>query len=50
MHGDDNGYSWVEFLDIFTLPIIHRIKNLDIHKLLIRFRVSNDYLLSSIIY
>jgi hypothetical protein len=50
MHGDGNGYSWVEFFDIFTLPIIHRKKNLDIHKLSIRFRISNEYLLFSIIY
>jgi hypothetical protein len=35
---------------IYALLIIHRIKNLDIHKLSIRFQISNEYSLSIIIY
>jgi len=38
------------FFDIYTLSIIYRVKNLDIHKLSIRFRVFNGYPLSTIIY
>ena len=36
---DGNGYLHVGFLDIHILSIIHRIKNLDIHKLSIEFQV-----------
>jgi hypothetical protein len=35
---------------IYALLIIHRVKNLDIHKLSIRFQISNEYSLSVIIY
>jgi hypothetical protein len=34
----------------FALPIIHWVRNLDIYKLFIGFRVSNEYSLSTIIY
>jgi hypothetical protein len=47
---DDNGYQRVGFLDIYTLFIIHWVKNLDIHKLSIKVRVFNGYSLSIIIY
>jgi hypothetical protein len=36
---DDNGYQRVGFLDIYTLFIIHWVKNLDIYKLSIKVRV-----------
>ena len=47
---EGNWYHRVGFLDIHALLIIYRIRNLNIHKLFIEFRVSNEYLLSTIIY
>ena len=34
---DRNKYLYVKFLDIHTLLVTHRVKNLDIYKLSIKF-------------
>ena len=34
---DDNGYSWIKFFDIHTLFITNQVRDVDIHKLFIRF-------------
>jgi hypothetical protein len=48
--GDHDGCSRVGFFTIHILFIIHRVKNLNIHKLSIEFRIFNEYLLCTIIY